>query len=69
MNTGHFTDKRIEEISIGKVPMTTEEFEFLCTDTPSFEECYYTEDQLRQMSHKDLMNVAYWTWADYVKAA
>lgn len=60
-----FDEVRIDDIVSGRVPMTAFERDFLCSDTARFEECQHTEAELRVMSDKDLMNTAYWVWAEY----
>ncbi len=63
----HFDEVRIDDIVSGQVPMTAAEREFLCTDVPRFEECTHTRDELRAMSDRDLMNTAYFVWAEYAQ--
>lgn len=64
---GHFDDDSINAIMSGDRPMTAEEREFLVLDTPRFEECQQSEDQLRAMDDKTLMKTAYWVWAEYTR--
>jgi hypothetical protein len=60
-----FSDERISQV-IGGAPLTNDEREFLCTDTPRFEECQpETEADLRAMTDADLMRRCYHIWADY----
>lgn len=65
MNPMHFGDERIDQIRMGSSALTPEERQYLVTDTPTFEECQHTEEQLRAMSDPDLMTSAYWVWAEY----
>ena len=44
-----FEDWRIEEVQLGS-PLTPEEREHLVTDTPRFEECDKTEEELRALT-------------------
>lgn len=67
MKHDHFTDERIDDIRSGHTPLTDEERAFLLADTPRFEECNYTEDELATMSDSDLMSAAYGAWADYAR--
>lgn len=67
MNTAHFTDERIEEVTSGRIPLTQEERDFLVSDTPRYEECSRAKSDLEQMSDKDLMNTAFWVWSDFCR--
>lgn len=60
-----FEDWRIDEV-LGGAPLTTEERRFLVGDTPRFEECSNTPEELLAMSDADLMEQAYRVWAEYV---
>lgn len=60
-----FTDKRIDEVLSGHILTTTERL-YLITETPRFEECEMTEEELRCLSDADLMDFAYRVWVDYV---
>ena len=60
------TDERIDQICSG-APMSTEEREFLLEDTPRFEECWHTKDELAGMSDSDLMRAAHQCWWDYAR--
>ena len=60
-----FEDWRIDEVRSG-APLTTEERMFLVKDTPRFEECSYSAEDLLAMSDADLMSAAYGVWAEYV---
>lgn len=60
-----FTDDRIDDIRSGRSPMTTEERAYLIEDTPRFEECSDTAEDLAKLSDPDLMSAAYRVWADY----
>jgi hypothetical protein len=64
MNIDHFTNERIKQVQEGD-PLTCDERDFLVGDTPHFEECSHTEEDLRGMTDKDLMNAAYYVWAEY----
>lgn len=67
MRTSDFTDERIEAV-LGGSPLTTGEREFLCTDTPRFEECQpEKEADLRALNDSDLMRRCYGIWADYAQ--
>lgn len=66
MDKLHFTDERIDDIRSGRSPMTDEERAFLIEDTPTFEECSDTAEELAALSDADLMSTAYGVWADYV---
>jgi len=61
----HFDDKRIAEVESGDIPLTTEERAFLIRDTPTFEECDRTSDELSFLDDIGLMRAAYCVWADY----
>jgi hypothetical protein len=62
-----FTDARIAAV-LGGAPLTESEREFLCKDTPSFEECQpETETDLRSLSDADLMRRCFCIWADYAQ--
>lgn len=68
MKIRDFTDDRISEVRSGHSPLTAEEREFLIRDTPTFEECSESEEDLSEMSDADLMSAAYGVWADYVSS-
>lgn len=68
MNHAHFTDERIDDIRSGRTPLTEAERVFLLEDTPRFEECGYTEAELRAMGDDALMSAAYGVWADYARS-
>lgn len=59
-----FEDWRIDEVC-GGAPLTAEERAYLIEDTPSFEECSNTPEELLAMNDADLMNTAYRVWAEY----
>lgn len=61
-----FEDDRIWAVQAG-APLTTDERAFLLDDTPRFEECTYSADELAEMSDADLMSAAYAVWADYCR--
>ncbi|WP_234053668.1 MULTISPECIES: hypothetical protein [unclassified Xanthobacter] len=65
MQISHFTDERIAEITGQQSPMTAEERSFLIANTPTFEECAETADELSAMGDVELMRTAYSVWADY----
>ncbi len=65
MNIRDFTDDRIFAVLDLGHDLTPEEREFLATDTPTFEECEYSEAQLRAMDDRELMEAAYTVWAAY----
>lgn len=65
MELRDFEDWRIDEVRRG-APLTKEERTFLVEDTPRFEECSNTSEELSAMSDSDLMSTAYRVWADYV---
>ncbi len=67
MKPDHFTDERIDDVRSGRTPLTTEERSFLIEDTPRYEECDHTGDELAAMTDAALMGVAYGVWADYVR--
>lgn len=60
-----FEDWRIDEVLSGS-PLTAEERMFLIEDTPRFEECSKTPDELLALSDAVLMSTAYSVWAEYV---
>lgn len=65
MSIRHFDDRRIYQVIAGD-PLTTEEREFLVTNTPTFEECQpEREVDLRALTDANLMRRAYDVWADY----
>ena len=66
MNLEHFNDERIQAVLSGS-PLTAQEREFLIEDTPHFEECLRTKDELIAMSDSNLMQTAYAVWADYAR--
>ena len=59
-----FEDWRIAEVQSGS-PLTSEEREHLVTDTPRFEECDQSEEELRALTDPDLMATCYRAWAEY----
>jgi hypothetical protein len=61
-----FDDERIDAVRMGAA-LTPEEREHLVTDTPSFEECAHTEQELRAMDDATLMTACMWVWADYCR--
>jgi hypothetical protein len=62
-----FTDQRIDAV-LGGAPLSDEEREFLCTDTPRFEECQPdTEADLRALNDAALMRRCWHIWADYAQ--
>lgn len=61
-----FGDERIWAVKAG-APLTPEERAFLLDDTPRFEECFHTKEELEAMSDADLMSAAYSAWADYCR--
>lgn len=61
-----FGDERIWAVQAG-AELTPEERAFLLEDTPRFEECAYSADELAAMSDADLMSAAYSAWADYCR--
>ena len=61
-----FEDERIWAVQAG-AELTPAERAFLLEDTPRFEECSYTKDELGAMSDADLMSAAYSAWADYCR--
>ena len=61
-----FEDERIWEVQ-GGAPLTSEERSFLLEDTPRFEECTRTREELEAMTDAELMNTAYAAWADYCR--
>jgi hypothetical protein len=68
MTAEHFTDARIEQIQSGLGVLSTEEREFLVTDTARMEECWpEREEDLRKMADSELMSFAYRCWADYAR--
>lgn len=68
MTVEHFTDARIEQIQSGMGVLSTEEREFLVTNTASMEECWpEREEDLRKMADSKLMSFAYRCWADYAR--
>lgn len=64
MRVGHFTDALIDAVLNGH-PLSIEEREFLIRDTPTFEECNESQQELSVMSDAELMRAAYSVWADY----
>lgn len=64
----HFTDEKIDDITSGRAPLTDEEREFLLSDTPRYEECTRSREELAAMSDQNLMSAAYSVWADYAKS-
>lgn len=67
MKPDHFTDERIDDVCSGRTPLTAEERAFLIEDTPRYEECGHTSDELAAMTDVALMSAAYGVWADYVR--
>ena len=67
MKASDFTDERIDDIRSGRTSLTEAERFFLIEDTPRFEECGYTEAELKAMSDGALMSAAYGVWADYAR--
>lgn len=67
MTHRHFTDSRINEVISLSLPLTDSEREFLLEDTPRFEECVYSNEELSIMNDAQLMKAAYNTWSDYTK--
>jgi len=68
ITVAHFTDVRIEQIRSGLGVLSTEEREFLCTDTARMEECWpEREEDLRKLSDSELVAFAYRCWADYAR--
>lgn len=61
-----FEDERIWAVQAG-APLTAEERAFLLEDTPRFEECTYSKEELAAMSDAGLMSAAYGVWADYCR--
>lgn len=61
-----FEDDRIWAVQAG-APLTTDERAFLLDDTPRFEECTSTREELEAMTDAELMNTAYAAWADYCR--
>ena len=59
-----FEDWRIEEVQLGS-PLTHEEREYLVTNTPLFEECDQTEEELRALADPELMSTCYRVWSEY----
>ena len=67
MNSSYFTNEHIESIRSGRTPLTTEEREFLLEDTPLQQECYYTSEQLGELSDQELITAANAAWPNYPK--
>ena len=65
MKISDFSDERIHQVRSGLAPLTAKEREFLVRDTPTFEECADSEDDLSKLNDADLMSTAYGVWADY----
>ncbi len=61
-----FEDDRIWAVQAG-AELTQEERAFLIYDTPRFEECTYSPEELSAMNDADLMSAAYSVWADYCR--
>ena len=61
-----FTDERIDEVRSGE-PLTDEERAFLIEDTPRFEECSRSSEELAALNDADLMTAATWVWMDYCR--
>ena len=61
-----FEDERIWAVQAG-APLTPEERAFLLEDTPRFEECTYSAEELAAMTDAALMSAAYSAWADYCR--
>jgi len=68
MKVEHFTDERIDYICSGRSSLTADERTFLLEDTPRFEECSHSKDELAAMSDASLMSAAYRIWADYARS-
>lgn len=66
MDKPEFSDERIDDVRSGRSPLSAEERAYLIEDTPRFEECSETSDDLAKLSDPDLMSAAYTVWADYV---
>lgn len=65
-SVAYFNDTLVNQVIWRGRPLTAPEREFLCTDTPSFEECQpEKEPDLRALNDKDLMRRCYEVWADY----
>jgi len=65
MKIDNFTDDKIGAIQSGVTPLTNEEREFLLQDTPRFEECVFSLEELQSMPDSQLMRACYSVWADY----
>ena len=61
-----FTDERIDEVRAG-APLTADERVWLLDDTPRFEECDLTREELAAMDDSQLMETALWVWTDYCR--
>jgi hypothetical protein len=61
-----FEDERIWAVQSG-AELTPEERVFLLDDTPRFEECTHSVEELSAMNDADLMSAAYSAWADYCR--
>lgn len=61
-----FQDDRIWAVQAGAA-LTPDERAFLLEDTPKFEECSYSRDELAAMTDANLMSAAYSAWADYCR--
>lgn len=61
-----FDDARIDAVRMG-APLTPEERAYLIEDTPTYEECTRTCDELAAMSDADLMTTAMWVWVDFCR--
>ena len=66
MERSVFGDERIWAVQAGE-PLTQTEREFLLADTPRFEECAHSREELAQMSDAALMSAAYSAWRDYCR--
>lgn len=67
MNAAHFSDEQIEEITAGRLALTTEERAFLIDEESHMEECSASREECEAMSDADLMNTIYWAWVAYTR--
>ncbi len=58
-----FSERRVEEVARGWASMTLEERDSLVADMVTKEACPLTEEDLRVLSDKSLMNMACWIWS------
>lgn len=63
--SNHWSDAHIDDLRAGRLAMTQEERDHLCTTVPRFEESGYAESYYRGLSDVNLMNAAYGVWCDY----